>query len=208
MDYSNAKIYCIRNYNDIDVYVGSTCQPLSKRMADHRIAMNSKRKRDFNMTLYVKMRDQGATNFYIELLEEYPCENKEQLRAKESEYIRSLSTLNKRIEGRTIEEWRKDNEEHLKEHYKSYYIKNKPKIQQYKLECSNNNKIKIQEYKKEYTIKNKDTINAKSREYYVKNREEIKMKINVKVCCECGEKISKANLLRHQRSKKTSRSIK
>ena len=202
MDYSNAKIYCIRNYNDSDVYVGSTCQPLSKRMADHRIAMNSKRQRDFNMTLYVKMRDQGATNSYIELLEEYPCENKEQLRAKEGEYIRSLSTLNKRIEGRTIEEWRKDNEEHLKEHYKSYYRKNKPKIQQYKLEYSNNNKIKIQEYKTEYTIKNKDTINAKSREYYVKNREEIKMKINVKVCCECGEKISKANLLIHQRSKK------
>ena len=129
------------------------------------------------------------------------------MRAKEGEYIRSLSTLNKRIEGRTIEEWRKDNEEHLKEHYKSYYIKNKPKIQQYKLEYSNHNKIKIQEYKKEYTIKNKDTINAKSREYYAKNREEIKNRINVKVCCECGEKISKSNLLRHQRSKKHQETI-
>ena len=200
MDYSKAKIYCIRNYNDNDVYVGSTCQPLSKQMADHRMSINSKR--DGNMLLYAKMREQGTTNFYIELLEEYPCKNKEQLRAKEGKYIRSLSTLNKRIEGRTIEEWRKDNEEHLKEHYKNYYIKNKPKIQKYKLEYSSNNKIKIQDYKKEYTIKNKDTINAKSREYYVKNQEEIKMKINVKVCCECGEEISKANLLRHQRTKR------
>ena len=144
MDYSKAKVYCIRNYNDSDVYVGSTCQPLSKRMADHRIAMNSKRKRDFNMNLYVKMREYGAHNFYIELLEEYPCKNKEQLRAKEGEYIRSLSTLNKRIEGRTIEEWRKDNEEYLKEHYKSYYSKNKPKIQQYKQEYAIINKTKIQ----------------------------------------------------------------
>ena len=30
MDYSKAKVYCIRNYNDDDVYVGSTCRPLSK----------------------------------------------------------------------------------------------------------------------------------------------------------------------------------
>ena len=200
MDYKNAKIYCIRNYTDDDIYVGSTCQPLSKRMADHRIAINSKR--DFNMNLYVKMREHGANNFYIELLEEYPCENKEQLRAKEGEYIRSLSTLNKRIEGRTIEEWRKDNEEHLKDHYKSYYTKNKPKIQQYKLEYANLNKNKIQEYKQEYAIKNKEKINEKAKDYYQTHKEEIKMKINVKILCECGEEISKTNLLRHQRTKK------
>ena len=53
MDDSNAKIYCIRNYNDSDVYVGSTCQPLSKRMADHRMSINSKR--DGNMFLYAKI---------------------------------------------------------------------------------------------------------------------------------------------------------
>ena len=201
MDYSKAKVYCIRNYNDSDVYVGSTCQPLSKRMADHRIAMNSKRKRDFNMNLYVKMREYGAHNFYTELLEEYPCKNKEQLRAKEGEYIRSLSTLNKRIEGRTIEEWRKDNEEYLKEHYKSYYSKNKPKIQQYKQEYAIINKTKIQEYKKNYNAINKVMLNEKAREYYNNNSEEITRKINVKVSCECGEEISKSNLLRHQRTK-------
>ena len=120
MDYGKAKVYCIRNYNDNDVYVGSTCQPLSKRMADHRMAMNSK-KRDFNMSLYVKMREQGANNFYIELIEEYPCENKEQLRAKEGEYIRSLSTLNRRIEGRTKKEYKQDYKEQIKVQGKEYY---------------------------------------------------------------------------------------
>ena len=118
MDYSKAKVYCIRNYNDSDIYVGSTCQPLSKRMADHRTAMNHKR--DFNITLYVKVREQGANNFYIELLEDYPCQNKEQLGAKEGEYIRKISTLNKRIEGRTIKEWREDNEENLKKNKQTY----------------------------------------------------------------------------------------
>ena len=148
------------------------------------------------------MREHGANNLYIELLEEYPYNDKEQLRAKEGEYIRSLSTLNKRIAGRTIEEWRRDNEEYLKEHLKSYYIKNKPKIQQYKLEYANINKTKIQEYKRQYAVKNKETIKEKSREYYKDNNDEIKANLNVKVRCECGEEITKSNLLRHQRSKK------
>ena len=205
MDYSKAKIYCIRNYNDSDVYVGSTCQPLSKRIADHRIAMNNKR--DFNIQLYVKMREIGTDNFYIELLEEYPCKNQRTIESKEGEYIRNLSTLNKRIEGRTIEEWRKDNEEYLKEPLKNYYIKNKPKIQQYKQQHYIDNKSKIQAYKKEYAKQNKQSLLEKSKKYYEENKEAVKLRINAKVRCECGEEITKANLLRHQRSKKHQESI-
>ena len=36
MDYGNGKIYKIVNTIDNDIYIGSTCQPLSKRMAWHR----------------------------------------------------------------------------------------------------------------------------------------------------------------------------
>lgn len=35
-NYSNGKIYCIRNHIDEHIYIGSTCQSLSKRMAYHR----------------------------------------------------------------------------------------------------------------------------------------------------------------------------
>ena len=49
------------------------------------------------------MREIGKQRFYIELYEEYPCENIEQLRKREGEIIRELKpTLNKRIEDRTI----------------------------------------------------------------------------------------------------------
>ena len=34
--YSNGKIYCIRNTITDDIYIGSTTQPLCKRMAYHR----------------------------------------------------------------------------------------------------------------------------------------------------------------------------
>jgi len=69
--YQNGKIYCIKNNLDNDVYVGSTTQPLSKRMSDHRKDM----KKHPGRILYSKMHELGSEQFYIELIEEYPCEN-------------------------------------------------------------------------------------------------------------------------------------
>ena len=37
MDYKNDKIYQILNNNNSEVYVGSTTQPLCRRMYEHRI---------------------------------------------------------------------------------------------------------------------------------------------------------------------------
>ena len=52
-DYKNGKIYCIRNNINDDIYVGSTTQPLSKRMAQHR--EDAKRENRKRMNLYLKL---------------------------------------------------------------------------------------------------------------------------------------------------------
>ena len=103
-DYSKSVIYSIRNDIDTNIYIGSTTQELSKRMADHRYnhVKNSQK-------LYDKMRGVGVEHFYIELIEEYPCSNLQQLRKREGHYIRELGTLNSRVAGRTREQWRVDN---------------------------------------------------------------------------------------------------
>ena len=110
--YRNGKIYCIRNTIDDEVYVGSTCQLLSKRMAVHRRDMTGYKK---NRKLYSKMNELGKDTFYIELIEDYPCDNVAQLTRREGQLIREIGTLNHAIAGRTKKEWGKDNEEHLKE---------------------------------------------------------------------------------------------
>ena len=111
-EYKNGKIYCIRNTVNDDVYVGSSCEPyLSKRMVKHW--SSAKNERDRNMLLYQKMNEIGIENFYIELIENYPCESKDQLRAREGHYIREMATLNKRIETRTDKEWREGNKEYI-----------------------------------------------------------------------------------------------
>ena len=63
--YGNGRIYCIRNSVSDDIYVGSTTQPLSKRMQKHRSSMTSER--DGNMLIYQNMREIGKRHFYIEL---------------------------------------------------------------------------------------------------------------------------------------------
>ena len=98
-DFKNGRIYCIRNMIDDDIYVGSTCQPINKRMAKHRDSR--KEEKNHNMKLYAKMRDIGVDNFYIELIEECPCDNLEQLRRREGHFIREMATLNKNIAGQT-----------------------------------------------------------------------------------------------------------
>ena len=57
----------------------------------------------------------GTENFYIELIEKYPCECRDELRAREGTWIRQIGTLNARIEFRSKEEWYNDNKELLNE---------------------------------------------------------------------------------------------
>ena len=67
-DYKAGRIYKVLNYMDDACYVGSTCQPLSKRMAAHRLDANKLKKQ--HRLVYTKLMEYGIENFYIELIEE------------------------------------------------------------------------------------------------------------------------------------------
>ena len=64
MKYQDGKIYKILNSESDDIYVGSTTQKLSKRMANHRTKLKSGRV----LKLYEKMREIGEENFILNLL--------------------------------------------------------------------------------------------------------------------------------------------
>lgn len=96
IDYKNGKIYTLRTYNDDSlIYIGSTCQQLSKRHYEHKL----KYKRYTNgkchyLTSYEVVK---CGNTYIELLEIYPCNTKHQLQAREGYWIRKTKCVNKNI---------------------------------------------------------------------------------------------------------------
>jgi len=117
MNYTNGKIYKIWNNINNEIYIGSTCQLLSKRMAEHRSNRMGEQKR--HRPLYKLMNELGVEHFFIELLIDCPCENIEELRKIEGEYIRQYGTLNIIISGRTGKEWRKENSEKIVERVKN-----------------------------------------------------------------------------------------
>ena len=162
MDYSKGKIYKIYNIIDDDIYIGSTCCPLlSQRLAKHKSCINEPKR--CNSKLYSKMKEIGKEHFFIELIFEYKdCENIDQLRKKEGEYIRELKpVLNKVTNGRTHEEWKKENPEEAKELMKVKYQRDKENF----LKSG-----KVREYTEEQR--------AKKAEYDRKRREEMGDELN------------------------------
>jgi group I intron endonuclease len=85
-DYSKSKIYKIINDVNDEIYVGSTIRSLCRRMESHRRDHTDEKRRP-NSKLFKLMREIGTKQFKIILIENYACQNKEELRAREQYYI-------------------------------------------------------------------------------------------------------------------------
>ena len=179
MGYDKAKIYQIVNDISDDIYIGSTCQPLSKRMAEHRASMRSNR--DNHIKLYQKMSEIGVEHFRIELIKECPCENIEQLRAIEGQHIREMATLNSQVAGRTSGDYSKE----FKERYK-------PTKQHYR----ENNRDLLNE-------KNRTYYNDRKKDICEKHRQKYNEMTRAKITCDvCGGVHNTKNTPTHIRTKK------
>ena len=118
-DYSKSKIY--RLYCGEDEYIGSTTRPLSERMNEHRMEYKKNYKRSCSKTLFEK---HGLENCKIELIEDFPCERKEQLNKREGEIQRERTCINKNLAGglATVEKG--------KETARQYYRRNAERIKE------------------------------------------------------------------------------
>jgi len=196
--YKRGKIYTIRcRYDDSLIYVGSTIDSLAKRMGGHR------RTPDHRATSLYKLVEGDWNNWYIELYENYPCNNKQELERREGQVIREIATINKCIAGRTLKEYYLDNRDELLEYQKEYNNNNREKIAERMKEYHRNNREKLLEKKKEYRNNNLDKILEKDNKYYQHNRDQILEKKKEKITCNvCGCEIRKYEIKRHQRTKK------
>ena len=131
VDYQEGKIYKIYNTINDDIYVGSTTQKLCERMRHHRCSISQST--EGNRLIHKAFIDLGVKNFFIELIEKYPCNDKDELRKKEGEYISALKpSLNMLIAGRTrkesTKEFQQNNREYMLEYKKQYNEANKERI--------------------------------------------------------------------------------
>jgi len=198
MDYKNSKIYKITDIGYNKMYIGSTTQPLYKRLSKHKndYKLWKKNGKVHKIMSYDLFDEFGIDNCKIELILEYACENRDQLHKKEGEYIKNNICVNKLIAGRTIKEYqqeyyqnnkqtileqkkeyRQNNKQTIAEQKKEWYQNNKQTIAEQKKEWYQNNKQKILEQKKEYRQKNKQKILEQKKKYRQKKREEILEKL-------------------------------
>ena len=178
-NYQNGKVYSIRSRSNLDlVYIGSTTQPLSVRFGKHKTPKN--------ITSSKQIIDLGDA--YIELIENYSCNSREELVRREGQIIRSMDCVNKQIAGRTYREYRIDNADTIKQYMKQYKIDNVDTL-----------KARYKQYK----IDNADTLKEKYKQYYQVNADIISEKNKQKTKCKfCDKMIRKRDMPRHNKSTK------
>ena len=101
-NYNNGKIYkIVDNLSDM-LYVGSTCKTLEQRLKAHISDYKSFKSGGKNNITSFKILENN--DFKIELIENYPCENKSQLEKREGYFIKlyrqqELNIVNRCIVG-------------------------------------------------------------------------------------------------------------
>ena len=177
--YNKGKIYKIINDLTDDVYVGSTINTLSKRMASHR--SDSKRTQ---FIFYEFVASQGGwDNFHIILVEDFSCERKEQLCQREQYYIDLLCpTLNSHnAHGLNLEKKKENNTkycqkniEKIKKYCANYRQVNIEALKERKIIYCQENKEAIKENRVKYNLENIELIKENRAKYYLENVEAIK----------------------------------
>ena len=209
VNYDNSKIYKIWSTAGDKIYIGSTTKKyLSQRMDNHRSGYKLwKNDKHYLTTSYHLFEEYGLDNCFIELLEAKVCNSKDELKQLEGKYIRSMVCVNKCIAGRTRREYLEDNKDKIKEQHKAYYEENKIMIIEQKKKYQEDNIDKIKKYRednkekyKQYCEDNKDKIKEQHKQYHEKNKDTIRAKLSEQCECECGNKYTHGNRVRHLKS--------
>ena len=174
-DYSLSKIYKLVSNKTTDIYIGSCLMRLSTRLSTH--------KNKSNTTVSKKLFVDDAI-ITIVLIENYPCNSKNELKARELYHITSNTCIN--INKPFVcdipygkawsKEYQKANKEQISAKAKEYYLANTEQINAYNKEYYQANKEQINAYNKEYHQANKEQIKAYkkeyNKEYYQNNRDQ------------------------------------
>ena len=184
--YQKSKIYKITDLGHNEMYIGSTVQPLSKRFSHHKDTYLT-----HPCSSAYMFETYGKDNCKVILIEEYPCENREQLRAREGYYIETLNCVNKFIPGGNKSDWDK-----------RYYNKNKETISEKSKAHYQEHKTEIKEKCKQYRENNRERKREVDKAYRINKWEELNAKKLEPILCECGCYSVRSSIARHMKSKK------
>lgn len=142
VNYNNGKIYRLVCNSSGKQYIGSTANPLYKRKSEHKKGYTMWLEGRHNYVSSYEIVKGG--NYDIFLIESFPCNNRNELDARERYWIENMECVNLLIPTRTLQErpsyeefkkkaverarkWNEDNREHRKEYLREYTQANKEK---------------------------------------------------------------------------------
>ena len=198
--YAKGQIYTIRSHQTDDVYIGSTCTALHKRMSHHRDDFKQWKegKRSYITSFEIVKYDDA----YIELLEDFPCDAKKELDRREGQLIRQNACVNKCVPGRTHAEYREDNKERVYENQRLWVERNRERVAENQRSWREENQEKKKQYDREYQQVHKIVCNARSKAHWEANKESISQFRLEKVTCECGAVVCRSYISTHKKSER------
>lgn len=182
--YSRAKIYRIVGGSG-KTYYGSTCVSLSRRLSKHKAVYKQWLE---GKTHYISSFEILAEEEYdIVLVEEFPCDNKEQLHMRERYWIESNDCVNIVVPGRTDKE---------------YYETHKDKVAKRQKQYRDLNKDKVAKRVKQYYETHKDKVAKPVKQYKKTHKDKIAAQLSQKIQCECGAIVCKGWIARHKHTQR------
>ena len=177
-DYSQGKIYKIISDLTDRFYIGSSkqyylCDRLGKHKYEYKLWKEGNKKYISSFELL------ELEHYKIILIENFPCNSREELQQREQYYI---------------DKYKCDNLVNIQ----SSYISQEDRKEKNRLRQLNRSKDKKQEENKKFRLNNEERVKEINNKSYHKNKD----KYHIKITCECGCEVIKTNLNRHFKSKK------
>jgi hypothetical protein len=187
MDYQKGKIYRLVCAISDKQYVGSTTQPLHKRLWNHK--HHYKRWKDGKRFYYTafELYETGERVSAI-LLEDSPCQRKEQLLARERYWIENIEggCVNKHLPTRTFKEWFEQHKEEQSVKGRAYRKEHRERRREYDRAYGEQHKEEKAARDRAYRETHRDKVLERQRAYREKNRDNINQKRRQKILCSCG----------------------
>ena len=198
-DYSKGQIYKVQDKKMKMCYIGSTTQPLSTRMAQHRRDyLNFLANKKCYISVFELFNKFGVDNCKIIWVEDYVCNSKKELDAREGHHIKETDCVNKRIEGRDKKQYYQDRREHFLEKAQIHRDNHREERKEYFKQRYIDKKEEIVEKKKEHIKNNLEKVREQARQSYHRN----KAVKNRPYTCECGLTLCHSGKARHEKTQK------
>jgi hypothetical protein len=203
-DYKKGVIYKLvsQDLEVPEIYVGSTTN-FNQRRQRHKSACANINDKKSDIRVYQYIRENGDWEMWdMILVEEYPCENRLQLLARERYHIEQLkSKLNCCIPTRTRKEHYQECHEEILKQKKEYRQNNLEKVRGWDKKHYEENKDKIRDRQKVYAEGHKVEKSITDKKYREENKEKVDANKKMIIHCDdCDIDYQKNNTYQHIKS--------